>query len=134
MHVHVRTHAKAPRARTDNYNYINRLSLAQRRGLVDVQSRKLKPRKLILSAYVDFSRKLESPKITRHTVYIYMYVCGVIISMTKELNFESRTWVMVVKHVYTLKVAISDLEISLGFPRSMKPVDMNVRLSGDSSP
>ena len=30
--------------------------------------------------------------------YIYLYVCGVIISMSKELNFESRTWVMVVKH------------------------------------
>ena len=28
-----------------------------------------------------------------------------IISMTKELNFESRTWVMVVKHVYTLKIS-----------------------------
>ena len=34
--------------------------------------------------------------------YIMLYVCGVIISMTEELNFESRTWVMVVKHVYTL--------------------------------
>ena len=30
-----------------------------------------------------------------------MYVCGVIISMSKELNFKSRMWVMVVKHVYT---------------------------------
>ena len=29
-----------------------------------------------------------------------IYVCGVIISMSKELNFKSRTWVMVVKHVY----------------------------------
>ena len=33
-------------------------------------------------------------------VYYYLYVCGVIISMSKELNFKSRTWVMVVKHVY----------------------------------
>ena len=32
-------------------------------------------------------------------IYIYMFV-GVIISMSKELNFKSRTWVMVVKHVY----------------------------------
>ena len=33
-----------------------------------------------------------------------------------------------------LQVAISDLEISLVFPRSMTLVYMNVRLSGDSSP
>ena len=31
---------------------------------------------------------------------VSMYVCGVIISMSKELNFESRKWVMVVKYVY----------------------------------
>ena len=44
------------------------IGAAPRVGRCTVQSRKLKPRKLILSAYVDFSRKLEPPKITRHTV------------------------------------------------------------------
>ena len=35
-------------------------------------------------------------------LYVYLDVChgGVIISMSKELNFQSRMWVMVVKHVY----------------------------------
>ena len=26
---------------------------------------------------------------------VALYVCGVIVSMSKELNFESRTWVMI---------------------------------------
>ena len=39
-------------------------------------------------------------------IFIYLYVCGVIISMSKELNFESRTWVMVVNHVYHVYVLL----------------------------
>ena len=38
-----------------------------------------------------------------HGMYVTlpcMYVCRVIISMGKELNLESRTLVMVVKHAY----------------------------------
>ena len=41
-----------------------------------------------------------------------MYVCGVIISMSKELNFESQTWVMVVKHVY--EVQLTKLSVETG--------------------
>ena len=33
-------------------------------------------------------------------VALYIFVCGVIISMRKDLNFQSRTWVMIVKHVH----------------------------------
>ena len=40
------------------------------RRWASIQSRKLKPRKLILTATLDFSRKLAPPKITRHTVFL----------------------------------------------------------------
>ena len=64
---------------------------APRVGRRTVQSRKLKPRKLILSAYVDFSRKLEPPKITRHTVYYYRYrAINVIINKCRYLKHEKR--------------------------------------------
>ena len=36
--------------------------------LLGWQSRKLRPQKLILKAYFDFSRNLAPPKITHHTV------------------------------------------------------------------
>ncbi len=66
---------KGNRVRSSSREHVRiALSFAQRRapGLGCMLSRNLKPRKLILRAFSGFPRNLAPPKITRHTVAIYI--------------------------------------------------------------
>ena len=51
----------------------------------------------LINAYFLTAQSYKRMRLTTQVYGIYIYV---IISMSKELNFEPRTWVMVVKHVY----------------------------------